>query len=243
MARAGEMGYPAALSTRTWGFSDVFFGGQPLRLPRPFGSYIMENILFKVAYPAEFHAQTAVECAIALHGQVVHRLEQVERIVITTQEAGGRIISKTGPLHNPADRDHCLQYMVAVGLIKGNLTADDYEDEVAADPRIDALRAKMTVVQDPRFTADYLDAGKRSIANALQIFFADGTATENITVEYPLGHPRRRVEGLPLLWRKFETNLAARFPNRRVVTILERCHDQASLERLPVHEFMEMFVI
>ena len=242
MALAGEMGYPTALTAKNWGFYEVLFKGQTFRLSRPFDSYIMENILFKVAFPAEFHAQTAVECAIALHNQAAPRLEQIKQIVITTHESAMRIINKTGPLHNPADRDHCLQYMVAIGLLNGALTADDYEDQAAADPRIDALRAKMTVVEDPGYSRDYLDPNKRSIANAVQVFFADGSSTERIAIEYPLGHRRRRAEGIPLLEQKFVSNLATRFAPRQIETILQFWNDQSRLEETPVHEFLQAFV-
>lgn len=242
MALTGEMGYPAALTAKDWGFYEVLFKGQTFQLARPFDSYIMENILFKVAFPAEFHAQTAVECAIALHAQVAPRLEQIKRVVITTHESAMRIINKTGPLYNPADRDHCLQYMVAIGLLKGKLTAADYEDQAAVDPRIDALRAKMTVVEDPRYSRDYLDPSKRSIANAVQVYFDDGSSTENIAVEYPLGHRRRRAEGLPLLEQKLVSNLATRFAARQVDAILPFWNDQSRLEEIPVHEFLQAFV-
>jgi 2-methylcitrate dehydratase len=243
MAIKGEMGYPTALSAPTWGFYDVLFQGKPFCLSRPFGSYVIENILFKVAYPAEFHGQTAVEAAIKLHDQVKDRLEQIEEIVITTQEAAIRIIDKTGPLYNPADRDHCLQYMVAVALLRGDLTARDYEDEAAADPRIDALRERMVVVEDERYSRDYLDPEKRSIANAIQVFFKDGKSTEKVEVEYPLGHRRRRHEGIPLLERKFRENIATRFPSRQCEAILSLCLDQNRLEATPIHEFMQLFVI
>jgi 2-methylcitrate dehydratase len=243
MAIKGEMGYPTALSAPTWGFYDVLFQGKPFCLSRPFGSYVIENILFKVAYPAEFHGQTAVEAAIKLHDQVKDRLEQIEEIVITTQEAAIRIIDKTGPLYNPADRDHCLQYMVAVALLRGDLTARDYEDEAAADPRIDALRERMVVVEDERYSRDYLDPEKRSIANAIQVFFKDGTSTKKVEVEYPLGHRRRRHEGIPLLERKFRENIATRFPSRQCEAILSLCLDQNRLEATPIHEFMQLFVI
>jgi 2-methylcitrate dehydratase len=242
VALAGEMGYPTALTAKNWGFYEVLFKGQTFRLSRPFDSYIMENILFKVAFPAEFHAQTAVECAIALHNQAAPRLEQIKQIVITTHESAMRIINKTGPLHNPADRDHCLQYMVAIGLLKGALTADDYEDQAAADPRIDALRAKMTVVEDPGYSRDYLDPNKRSIANAVQVFFADGSSTERFAIEYPLGHRRRRAEGIPLLEQKFVSNLATRFAPRQIETILQFWNDQSRLEETPVQEFLQAFV-
>src|SRR5690606_15708947 len=203
IAKTGEMGYPTALSAKTWGFYDVLFKGQAFRFPREYGSYVMENILFKISYPAEFHAQTAVECAMQLHPQVKDRLDDIERIVIETQEAGMRIIDKTGPLDNPADRDHCIQYMVAVPLIFGRLTAEDYEDDVAKDPRIDALREKMVVSENPRFTKDYFDPDKRYIGNAVQVFFHDGGQTERVVVDYPIGHRKRRGEGIPVLVEKF----------------------------------------
>jgi 2-methylcitrate dehydratase len=242
MARWGEMGYPSALTAPIWGFYAALFRGQPFKLPRPFGSYVVENILFKVAYPAEFHAQTAVEAAIALHGQVAPRLPEVARIVIESQEPALRIIDKTGPLHNPADRDHCLQYMVAVALIFGRLTEGDYEDTVAADPRIDALREKMEVVEKPEFTRDYLDPDKRSIANALQVFFQDGSATPRLEVAYPLGHRRRRAEAQPLLQEKFETSLRTRFSPARCQAILDLCADPERLLATPVDEFMDLLV-
>lgn len=243
MTMAGEMGYPSALSAPTWGFQDVLFGGKPVKLTRPLGSYVMENVLFKISFPAEFHGQTAVEAAFRLHPEVKDRLDEVERIVITTQESVKRIIDKTGPLHNPADRDHSLQYMTAVGLIFGELTSDHYEDEVASDPRIDILREKMVVVEDERYSRDYLDPEKRSIANAVRVFFADGAATEKMEVEYPVGHRRRREEGLPLLERKFSTNLRSRLPVKRAEVVKELCSDRGRLEVTPVHEFVEMFVI
>src|SRR5207253_212059 len=199
MALQGEMGYPSALSTKGWGFSDVLYRSQPIRLARPLGSYVMEHVLFKISFPAEFHAQTAVEAAIKLHPQVRDHFDKVQRIVISTQESAIRIIDKTGPLHNPADRDHCLQYMTAIGLIFGELTADHYEDRIAADPRIDASRATMLVREEKQYSRDYLDPEKRSIANAVQVFFRDGTKTDKVVVEYPLGHRRRRKEGIPAL--------------------------------------------
>lgn len=238
----GEMGYPSALSAPVWGFQDVLFRGAEVRLGRPLGTYVMENVLFKIAYPAEFHAQTAVEAAVKLHGQVAGRLEQIERIVIETQEAGARIIDKTGPLANPADRDHCLQYMTAVALLRGRLEAQDYEDEAAADPRIDALRARMEVRENPRFSRDYLDPDKRSIANVVQVFFRDGTATERIEVEYPLGHRRRRREALPLLRDKFARAIRAHLAPRRAEAILELADEAARLEAMPVDEFVELWV-
>ncbi len=243
MAMKGEMGYPSVLSAEGWGFSDVLFKGKPFVRRQPYGAYVMENILFKIAFPAEFHAQTAVECAFKLHEGVKDRLAEIDEITITTHESAIRIISKTGPLHNPADRDHCLQYMVAIGLIYGTLTADHYEDEVATDPRIDALRKKMIVVESPQYSKDYLDPDKRSIANALQIRFKDGSATEKFAVEYPLGHRRRRKEGVPLLEEKFAHNLATRFPAKQVQAITELCLDGKRLEAMPVNEFMGMFVI
>ena len=243
MALTGEMGYPTALTARTWGFYDALFRGEPVRLARPFGSYVMENVLFKVSYPAEFHAQTAVEAAITLHPHVLPRLMDVERIEISTQESAIRIISKTGPLHNPADRDHCLQYIAAVALLNGDLSADDYEDTAAADPRIDALRARMVVTEDAGYSRDYLDPGKRSVANAIQVFFTDRSATEKIAVEYPIGHRRRRAEALPLLERKLAINAATRLPPRRCAALLALWHDPERLAAMPVHEFMELLAL
>ena len=241
MAVAGEMGYPSALTAPKWGLQDVWFKGQPVKLARPLGSYVVENILFKVSFPAEFHAQTAVEAAVRLHPQVKDRLDQVERVVITTQEPAIRIISKTGPLHNPADRDHCLQYMTAVGLIRGGLTADDYEEAAAADPRIDALRAKMVVQEDSRFTREYYEADKRAISNAVQVFFK-GSSTARIEVEYPIGHRRRRRDAWPLLDEKWRTNLTDRLGADRAARIADICRDSARLDAMPVREFMDMFV-
>ncbi len=243
MAMKGEMGYPTALTAPTWGFYDVSFKGETFKFQRPYESYVMENVLFKISFPAEFHAQTAAECAMILHPQVKDRLDNIERVIITTHESAIRIIDKTGPLHNPADRDHCLQYMTAIPLIFGRLTADDYEDIVAADPRIDSLRAKMQVIENKKYSADYLDPEKRSIANAVQIFFSDGTSTENIAVEYPLGHRRRRAEGIPLLIEKFKTNLATRFPKDRIAAILNLFSNPQKLEDTPTHEFMNLFVV
>jgi 2-methylcitrate dehydratase len=242
MTMKGEPGLPSVLSAPRWGFSDVLFKGQPVALPQPFGSYVMENVLFKVSYPAEFHAQTAAEAAIRLHGQVRDRLGNVERVEITTQESAVRIISKTGPLYNPADRDHSLQYITAVGLIFGELTADHYEDRIAADPRIDTLRAKMTVAEDPRYSRDYLDADKRSIPNAVQVFFKDGSATERVEVEYPLGHRRRRAEGLTLLQQKARANLATQLRADRVEQVTALCLDRFRLEAATVPDFMELLV-
>lgn len=243
MALTGEMGYPTALSADKWGFQDVLFEGKEVTLARPLGSYVMENVLFKISYPAEFHGQTAVECAIQLHPQVKDRLAQIDKVTLTTQESAIRIIDKKGPLHNPADRDHCLQYMTAIGLIFGDLTADHYEDEIAQDPRIDALREKMVVVEDERYSEDYLDPEKRSIANAVQVHFSDGTATEKVEIEYPIGHRRRRAEGIPKLIDKFANSLATRFPEKQARTIFGLCRDQSKLEQIPVHVFMEHLVI
>ncbi|MCI0680587.1 MAG: bifunctional 2-methylcitrate dehydratase/aconitate hydratase [Gemmataceae bacterium] len=242
LAVGGEPGLPSALSAKPWGFSDVLFGGKRLSVPRAYDSYVMENVLFKIAFPAEFHAQTAAECAIQLHPQVRDRLDRIDRIVLTTQESAVRIISKTGPLYNPADRDHCLQYITAVALIHGELTADHYEDRIAADPRIDAVRARMHVVEDPRYSREYLEADKRSIANAVQVFFDDGTATAKVEVEYPLGHRRRRAEGLPLLVKKFRDNVATRFAPARVQPLVELCLDQSRLERMTAPQFLELWI-
>ena len=239
----GENGYPAALSAPTWGFQDVLFKGNRLALNQGYGSYVMENVLFKISFPAEFHAQTACEAAMTLHPEVAHRLDDVERIVIETQEAGVRIIDKTGPLNNPADRDHCIQYMVAVPLIFGRLSAADYEDRVAADPRIDALRAKMEVVENKQFSKDYLDPEKRAIGNAVQVFFNDGTSTEPVRVDYPIGHRRRREEGIPLLVEKFQAALATRFAPRQAGRIESACADQKTLEAMPVHEFVNLWAL
>jgi 2-methylcitrate dehydratase len=237
----GEQGYPSALTAKTWGFYDVTWRGNRLHLPQPFGSYVMENILFKISYPAEFHAQTAVECAITLHPDIAHRLDAIEKIVLTTQESAVRIISKTGPLYNPADRDHCLQYMVAMGLIHGDLKAEYYENDFAKDPRIDALRDKMQVHEDPQFSRDYLDPEKRSIANAIQIYFKDGTHTKKVQIDYPIGHNRRREEGIPLLLKKFDMNASTRLQKADVHAIRELFLDQEKLEKMPVNTFMELF--
>ena len=243
MAMKGEMGYPSALTAKTWGFYDVSFKGNRFSFQRPYGTYVMENILFKLSFPAEFHSQTAVECAVILHPEVKDRLDAIEKIVLTTHESAIRIISKTGDLHNPADRDHCLQYMVAVPLIKGTLIAEDYEHAAASDPRIDALRAKMVVEEDLAFSADYLDPDKRSIANAVQIFFKDGTHTAKISIDYPIGHQRRRAEGMPVLLAKFNDAIHSRFPKKQAATILAACHDQKQFEQLSVLEFMAMWQI
>jgi 2-methylcitrate dehydratase len=238
IALNGEMGYPSALSAKTWGFWDVLFKGKPFSFPQPYGSYVMENVLFKISYPAEFHAQTAVECAMRLHPAVKDRIDQVDKIMIETQEPGVRIIDKTGPLANPADRDHCIQYMVAIPLIFGRLTAEDYEDRVAADPRIDALRAKMTVQENPSFTRDYYAPDKRYIGNALQVFFKDRTWTERIQVDYPIGHRKRRAEGMPVLVKKFEASVDAHFNPKQAEAIKRMFADPRKLDALPVNEFM-----
>lgn len=243
MAMRGEMGYPSALTAKGWGFYDVSFKGQPFKFQRPYGSYVMENVLFKISFPAEFHAQTGVECAIKLHPQVKNRLDEIERIEIATQESAVRIISKEGPLHNPADRDHCLQYMLAIGLLHGELTADHYEDKVAADPRIDTLRSRMKVIEDKQFSVDYHDPEKRSIGNAIKVYFKDGTATEDVRIEYPIGHRRRRAEGIPVLVEKFRQNLNTRFPRQQAERIMAICQDKAKLKLMAVNEFMEMFII
>ena len=243
IAKTGEMGYPSVLTAKTWGFYDVLFRGKPFRFPRRYSSYVMESVLFKIAFPAEFHAQTAVEAAVLLHPELKDRLADVKKIEIVTQESAIRIIDKKGPLDNPADRDHCIQYMVAIALLKGNLTAADYEDEAARDPRIDALRAKMVCIENKRYSRDYLDPRKRSIANQLQIFFRDGTTTRKVAVEYPIGHRRRRHEGIPLLEAKFRRNLERRFPKERREAILSLCRDQRRLEATPANEFVDLFVI
>jgi 2-methylcitrate dehydratase len=241
LARQGEMGYPSVLTAKSWGYYDVLFKGKPFTMGRPLGSYVMENVLFKISFPAEFHAQTAVECAVQLHEQVKHRLPDIDKVIITTQESAIRIIDKSGPLHNPADRDHCIQYMTAVGLIFGALTADHYEDKIARDPRIDSLRETMTCVEDPRYTKEYLDADKRSIANAVQVFFKDGSSTDKVAIEYPIGHRRRRAEGMPLLVKKFEANLASRFAPEQCQAIIKICNDPKSLDATPVDKFTDMF--
>src|SRR5262252_1393856 len=242
IALTGEMGYPSALSAKTWGFSDVLFRGKPIVLPQPFGSYVMENVLFKISYPAEFHAQTAVEAAMTLHPQVSTRLADIERVVIETQEPGVRIIDKTGPLANPADRDHCIQYMVAVPLIFGRLTAADYEDTVAADPRIDALRERTEVRENPDFTRDYYAADKRYIGNALQVFFRDGDQTPRVQVDYPVGHRKRREEGMPVLVKKFETSVDAHFGAKQAERIKGIFAAPKSLDAMPVNELMAALV-
>jgi 2-methylcitrate dehydratase len=243
LARAGEMGYPSALSAKGWGFQDVLFKGRTIALERALSSYVMENVLFKISFPAEFHAQTAVEAALKLHPIVAPRIADVARIAIETQEAAVRIIDKTGPLANPADRDHCLQYMVAVPLLLGRLTAADYEDAVARDPRIDALREKMTVTENAEFSRDYLDPDKRAIGNAVQVWFTDGTHTERVAVDYPIGHRRRREEGIPQLVAKFERNLATLFRGEQRAALAAACADQAKLEAAAVDDFMALWVL
>ena len=246
IARTGEMGYPSVLSAKTWGFYDVLFKGQPFKFQRPYGSYVMENVLFKISFPAEFHSQTAVECAMDIHKQLQKQgrsADDIKKITIRTHEACIRIIDKKGPLDNPADRDHCIQYMVAVPILFGRLTAGDYEDDIAKDPRIDQLRDKIVCVEDPAFTKDYHDPEKRSIANALTVEFKDGKKLKEIVCEYPIGHKRRRKDGIPLLEAKFRTNLARRFPTKQQDTILGVSLDQEALEAMPVHEYVDLYVI
>lgn len=239
----GENGYPSALSVKKWGFYDVYNKGETFKFERHYGSYVMENVLFKISFPAEFHGQTAVEAAIQLHPQVKDRIQDIERIMIKTQESAVRIINKRGQLYNPADRDHCIQYMTVIGLIFGKLTADHYEDEVAQDPRIDFLRNKVEVIEEERFTRDYLDPEKRSIGNTIQVFFRDGTSTPEISVEYPVGHRRRRQEGVPLLIEKFKESLATKFSATQAERILTACQDQTELEKMSVPEFMDLWRI
>jgi len=244
MTLKGEMGLPSVLTAPKWGFYDVHFGGNSFRFSQDYGSYVMENILFKLAYPAEFHSQTAVECAVQLHPQVKDRLDEIDKIILTTHESAIRIISKVGPLANPADRDHCLQYMVAVPLIFGDLQAEHYENDFhVAHPLIDTLRDKMEVVEDARYTREYLEADKRSIANAIQIYFKDGSHTEKVAVEYPIGHRRRRSEGIQVLKNKFLASLRSRFPEGRCQQIMDVYLDAKKLAHMPVNEFLELFVI
>ena len=246
ITKTGEMGYPSVLSAKTWGFYDVLFKGKPFKFQRPYGSYVMEHILFKISFPAEFHSQTAVEAAMTLYGQLNklgRTAADVKKITIRTHEACLRIIDKKGPLDNPADRDHCIQYMVAVPLIFGHLTAEDYEDDVASDPRIDVLREKIACVENKQFTKDYLDPNKRSIANALTLEFNDGQKLKEVVVEYPIGHKRRRREGMPLLVEKFKTNLARVFPAKQADAILDLCMDSKRLAATPVHEFVDLMTI
>jgi len=242
-ALTGEMGYPSAITAKFWGYEDTKMRGAKITLAQEFGSYVMENVLFKISFPAEFHAQTAVEAALKLHDEAKNRLDDIEKIIITTQESGHRIINKTGPLSNPADRDHCIQYMVAVPLIFGRLSAADYEDGVAQDPRIDALRDKMSVEVDERYTREYLEADKRSIANAVQIFYKDGTKSKKVEVEYPIGHRRRRDEGIPLLIEKFQRNLARKISPKNIAKISEICADGARLESMAFNEFSDLFAL
>ena len=238
----GEIGYPSALSSPTWGFYDVNFGGNSFKFQRDYGSYVMENVLFKISFPAEFHAQTAVEAACTLHESVASRIDDIDRIKLTTHESAIRIISKTGELNNPADRDHCLQYMTAIGLLKGDLVAQDYEDDVAGDPRVDQLRELMVISEDERFSREYHVPDKRSIANALQVIFKDGTSTDKITVEYPIGHRTRRGEGIPKLEAKFRSNLETQFSAQQIDAIEAVVFDQQKLEAMPVNEFVDLFV-
>ena len=246
IAKTGEMGYPSVLTAKTWGFYDVLFKGNEFKFQRPYGSYVMENVLFKISFPAEFHSQTAVEAAMTIHGELAKlgkSAADVKKITIRTHEACIRIIDKKGPLNNPADRDHCIQYMVAVPILFGRLTAEDYEDYVARDPRIDELRDKIVCVEDKQFTRDYHDPEKRSIANALTVEFKDGKKLKEVVVEYPIGHRRRRKEGMPILVEKFRTNLARRFPEKQRAAILELCMDTKRLEATPVHEFVDLMVV
>ncbi len=239
----GEMGYPSALSATYWGYEDVKMNGKKLTIPQEFGSYVMKAILFKISFPAEFHAQTACECAINLYPQVKDKLEDIEKIIITTQESGHRIINKVGTLHNPADRDHCLQYMVAIPLIYGALTADHYEDNIAKNPQIDILRDKMEIKVDDLYTKEYLEADKRSIANAVQIFFKDKSKTEKIEIHYPVGHKKRRDEGIPLLVEKFKNNLATKISPKNCNTIEQICSSQKELEEMDFNVFSDLFEV
>jgi 2-methylcitrate dehydratase len=243
ISKTGEMGYPSVLTAKTWGFYDVLFKGKEFKFQRKFGSYVMENILFKISFPAEFHAQTAAECAMTLHPLVRDRIHEIKSIRIRTHEAAIRIIDKKGPLANPADRDHCIQYMIAVPLLFGRLTAADYEDGVAKDPKIDALRKRMFCVEDKGFSRDYHDPKKRSIANALTVEFKDGTKLKEVVCEYPIGHKRRREEGMPVLVEKFKTNLARRYAEKQRRAILDLCMDAGRLESTPVNEFVDQFVV
>ena len=240
---SGEMGYPGALSAPVWGFEDVLFDGKQISLPQKFGTYVMENVLFKISFPAEFHAQTAVEAAVTLHPEIIERLDDVKTVNITTHDSAIRIISKEGELNNPADRDHCLQYMVAIGLLKGNLIAEDYEDDIASDPRIDTLRKKMVINEDKRYSDEYHEADKRSIANKIQIHFNDGSSTEEIEVEYPIGHKRRREEGIPVLEQKFKNNLEITYDSDKCEEIYQLCIDQEKLESTSVTDFQELFAV
>ena len=242
LTKKGQIGYPSAISAPTWGFKDVLFNGKDLIINQEFESYVMENVLFKISFPAEFHAQTAVEAAVKLHHEIKNKFDEIDRIKIITHESAIRIISKEGKLNNPADRDHCLQYMTAIGLIKGDLVAEDYEDSVAKDPLVDSLREKMEIEEDLSFSKDYLDPSKRSIANSLQIFFKDGTCTDIEEVHYPIGHKNRRAEGIPILIKKFEKNLMTQFSEDRVKGIMSLFEDNEKLFNLPVREFVDLFV-
>lgn len=242
IAAKGEMGYPSALTADTWGFYDVLFKGKPFSFQRPYGTYVMENVLFKLSYPAEFHAQTAVECAVKLHEKALSRLDDIERVDIQTHESAIRIISKQGKLHNAADRDHCLQYMVAIGLLHGNLTAQDYEDEVAADPRIDELRAKMNVSENLEFSKDYLDPQKRSIANSMKLVFKDGSESETVRIDYPIGHKNRRAEGIPVLLSKFRSNLRTQYSEQQVENMMSKLIDSSNLSAMSIDDFMALWI-
>ena len=242
IAMTGEMGYPSALSAKTWGYYDVLFGGNPFKVNQAYASYVMENILFKISYPAEFHSQTAVEAAMQLHAEVADRIDDIDRVVIETQEAGVRIIDKTGPLDNPADRDHCIQYMVAVPLIFGRLTAADYEDDIASDPRIDALREKMTVTENEQYTRDYFDPDKRYIGNAVQVFFNDGSSTDKVAIDYPIGHRERRDEGIPVLIEKFDKSVEHKLKSGQWSKLKALCEDREQLAATAVDDFMALLV-
>ena len=242
LTQKGQIGYPSVLTTPTWGFYDVQFKGEQFSLPRDFTSYVMENVLFKISFPAEFHAQTSVEAAVILHEEIKDRIDEIETVEITTHESAIRIISKEGTLNNPADRDHCIQYMTAIGLLKGDLVAEDYEDDVASDPRIDELRSKMVIKEDERYTKEYLEEEKRSIANAIVIHFKDGSSTEQVEVEYPIGHRRRREQGIPLLIEKFKANLGTQFSENKTKEILSMCEDQSTLENSSVIDFMNLMI-
>jgi len=242
LTQKGQIGYPSVLTAPTWGFYDVQFKGNQFSLPREFNSYVMENILFKISFPAEFHAQTSVEAAVILHEEIKDRLDEIDTIEITTHESAIRIISKEGTLNNPADRDHCIQYMTAIGLLKGDLVAEDYEDDVASDPKIDELRRKMVIKEDKRYTKEYLEEDKRSIANAIIIHYKDGSSTEKVEVEYPIGHRRRREQGIPLLIEKFRNNLSTQFSDSRSKEILSLCDDQSTLENTSVIDFMNLMI-
>ncbi|MCF8555542.1 MAG: bifunctional 2-methylcitrate dehydratase/aconitate hydratase [Candidatus Planktophila sp.] len=246
IAKTGEMGYPSALSAKTWGFYDVSFKGNAFKFQRPYGSYVMENVLFKISFPAEFHSQTGVEAAMTIYHQMQtagKTSDDIAKVTIRTHEACIRIIDKKGPLNNPADRDHCIQYMTAVPFIFGRLTARDYEEDIAADPRIDALREKIVCVEDPGYTADYHNPEKRSIANAITVEFTDGTVFDEVAVEYPIGHARRRAEGIPLLIEKYKTNLARIYDGDKQKKIIGLCLDYDKLAATPVNEFMDLMAL